>query len=170
MVQVLWGWPLVWNSSGGRTILLQLILLPCLRTWTQAAVGLLRSSGLFISLESVWWVWWSISLSPKHRGSLKEVIWELGVNSLELVETGSWANLRRRKCTAGEAWTMSAKLSRGQGTQSGLCLHQWQGREHPAMRWDGKEEGCTCGQFTADPSRCLFVMGGVSAYISESHI
>lgn len=60
---------------------------------------------------------------------------------------------------AGEAWTMSAKLSRGQGTQSGLRLHQWQDREHPAMRWEGKEEGCTCGQFTADPSRCLLLWG-----------
>lgn len=33
------------------------------------------------------------------------------------------------------------------------------------MRRDGKEEGCTCDQFTADPSRCLFVTGGISAYI-----
>lgn len=51
----------------------------------------------------------------QHRGSLKEVIRELGVNSLELVETGSWANLRRGKSMTGEAWTMPAKLSKGAG-------------------------------------------------------
>lgn len=169
MVQVLWGWPPVWDSSGGRTIL-QLILLPCLRTWTQAAVGLLRSSGLFISLESVWWVWWSISLSPKHRGSLKEVIWELGVNSLELVETGSWVNLRRRKCMAGEAWTMSAKLSRGAGNPERAAPSSVAGQRPPSDEMGWKGGRLYLWSVYSGPIQMSFVMGGVSAYISEGHI